>query len=97
MLHGANLQGANLEGANLRRATLAEANLRGATLVGANLEDAKLEGADLREAVGLTDSQLLHASGNVLTQLPDGITRPEHWPIEGPGREAGRLHMLYLS
>ncbi len=85
-LKGTNLEEAHLWGANLKVADLAGANLKGANLQeaklkGANLEGAKLEGADLREAVGLTDSQLLQASGDALTQLPDGMTRPEHWPI----------------
>ncbi len=78
---GANLEGADLMGANLEGAKLEGANLVGAKLEGAKLEGAKLEGADLREAVGLTDLKLLHASGDALTQLPDGITRPEHWLI----------------
>jgi uncharacterized protein YjbI with pentapeptide repeats len=75
----ANLQFAILREANLEEANLAEANLQHAYLEGAKLEGANLKGADLREAVGLTDLQLMHASGDASTQLPDGITRPEHW------------------
>jgi hypothetical protein len=86
----ASLSEAHLEGAALARSHLegtrfVEAHLEGAVLTyvhleGANLSGAHLEGADLRGAVGLTDDQLLDASGDASTLLPEDITRPKHWP-----------------
>jgi hypothetical protein len=32
------------------------------------------------KTVGLTDDQLLKAFGDGETKLPEGITRPKHWP-----------------
>lgn len=84
-LMGANLAGADLRGANLRGAYLIAANLRGADLrdadvIGADLRDADLGGANLTGAIFLTRSQLTAARGDAATTLPDGCTRPTHWP-----------------
>ncbi len=93
-LGGANLTAANLSLADLTLASLFEANLtdallvranlggaylRGADLTGANLRKAELAGADLSSAEGLTQDQLEHAQGDEATELPPGLTRPEHW------------------
>jgi hypothetical protein len=90
-LDGADLRGAYLDGADLRGAYLDGADLREAFFIGANLEGAdltgaRLEGATLKSAVGLTDDQLVVAFGDGTTQLPEGITRPDSWPLLA-GRE----------
>jgi uncharacterized protein YjbI with pentapeptide repeats len=92
-LEGADLEQAYLENAELTNAHLERANLTLAVLKGADLNAAHLEGADLSvsdrlpedflqkaKAVGLTDDQLLKAFGDGETKLPEGITRPNHWP-----------------
>jgi len=79
-LEGAILQETHLEGAELMGAHLKGARTWGAHLEGAILQEAHLEGADLRNAVGLTDDQLVGAFGDGKTQLPEGITRPNSWP-----------------
>lgn len=93
-LSGAQLRGANLSRAQLWRADLSDAplkeadlsgaelwgaNLSRAGLWGANLEGANLEGANLRSAIGLRQEQLDTTTGNVMTQLPDGVRRPSAW------------------
>jgi uncharacterized protein YjbI with pentapeptide repeats len=89
-LEGAVLVAAQLEGADLREAHLEGAcfglegsTVQGANLEGANLEGAHLEGADLGMAKGLVQDQITQASGNCETTLPQGLTRPEHWPQHG--------------
>jgi uncharacterized protein YjbI with pentapeptide repeats len=77
-LQGANLRGshlmmAHLEGARLRVADLENANVEGVHLEGAHLVGAKLEGVDLSKAIG-----------DAKTWLPDGISRPAHWPSFQP-------------
>jgi uncharacterized protein YjbI with pentapeptide repeats len=58
--------GANLEGANLREASLKDAILWGANLIGVK---------------NLTQEQVNAAAiGDEQTQLPEGLTRPAHWP-----------------
>jgi hypothetical protein len=94
-LEGADLSEAYLNNASLERAHLEGADLKLAVLKGARLSGAHLEGADLStpyyehvqehvllkaKAVGLTDRQLLEAFGDGETKLPEGITRPKHWP-----------------
>lgn len=84
-LVGARLPGADLRGASLRGALLVAADLRGADLrradlVGADLRDADLRGADLSGALFVTGPQLACARGDARTRLPDGLTRPAHWP-----------------
>jgi uncharacterized protein YjbI with pentapeptide repeats len=95
-LYGAHLEGARLNASNLKRADFQFAHLEGAdlrhglqskqtdlegtNLDNAHLDNARLERADLREAVGLSESQLMKAFGNASTRLPEGIARPSHWP-----------------
>jgi hypothetical protein len=76
----ADLTGAHLEGARLDRAHLKGADLRGAHLEDAYLEKAHLEGALLADALGLSQIQLYEALGDAETKLPEGLTRPAHWP-----------------
>jgi hypothetical protein len=52
---------------------------RGTQLAGANLKGSHLEGANLGSAEGLTPDQIIQASGDNRTILPDGLPRPEHW------------------
>jgi uncharacterized protein YjbI with pentapeptide repeats len=63
--------------AHLEGAFLSEAHLEGAFL-----KDAHLEGANLMGANGLTQAQIDAAFGNAATKLPEGLTRPAHWPPE---------------
>ncbi|MFE6504642.1 pentapeptide repeat-containing protein [Kitasatospora sp. NPDC057738] len=88
-LRGADLRGANLRGALLVAADLSGADLRLADLVGADLRDADLAGADLGTALFLTQAQLNAARGDATTRLPDGLTRPAHWPETAPAPAAG--------
>ncbi|MEU1286744.1 pentapeptide repeat-containing protein [Kitasatospora sp. NPDC005856] len=83
-LRGADLRGANLRGALLVAADLSGADLRLADLVGADLRDADLSGADLTTALFLTQAQLDAARGDATTRLPEGLTRPAHWPEKAP-------------
>ncbi len=90
-LHGAHLEGADLSGAHLEGTNLYEAHLEGAFLPWAHLEgtkldEAHLEGADLQITEGLTQAQLDVALGDTATVLPEGLTRPAHWP---PAQEKG--------
>ncbi|MDO3409875.1 pentapeptide repeat-containing protein [Saccharibacillus sp. CPCC 101409] len=84
-LMGADLRGEDLRAANLRGAYLIAADLRGrsleaADLIGADFRDANLSGADLRASLFLTQMQVNAARGDASTQLPSGLSRPEHWP-----------------
>jgi uncharacterized protein YjbI with pentapeptide repeats len=79
-LEQARMYEAHLEGATLARAHLKDATLEGAYLKGADLRDAHLEGADLSGAIGLAESELAKAQGDARTKLPNGMTRPRHWP-----------------
>jgi uncharacterized protein YjbI with pentapeptide repeats len=87
-LVGACLQGAGLQGANLRGSHLMMAHLDGARLRVADLENANVEGAHLEGAylVGakLKGVDLSKAIGDAKTWLPDGISRPAHWPSFQP-------------
>ncbi len=76
------LRGANLLDANFSRANLIGANLIDADLRGANLLDANLFGADLSIAKNLAQMQINGAEGDLDTQLPESLTRPEHWGAE---------------
>ena len=91
-LGGAHLEGADLRGAHLEGADFREALLEGAVLSGAHLEGADVTAARVRTAAvtsdlsrvkGLTQEQLdgLFADGDVTADmLPEGLTRPAHWP-----------------
>ncbi|MEJ7631323.1 MAG: pentapeptide repeat-containing protein [Rubrobacteraceae bacterium] len=96
-LKGANLQAATLAGAELRLAELDEmklqqailvgadlwsAQLWGANLSGANLGAAKLHGAHLEGTVGLTQEQIDEAHGDEITELPNGLRRPDSWIVQ---------------
>ena len=97
-LRGPNLRGRDLAGGDLRQQPLRGADLRGslligadlrgvdlrlADLLGADLRGARLAGADLRDALFLTGPQLAAADGDGATRIPEGRSRPAHWP--GPG------------
>jgi hypothetical protein len=87
-LLNAHLEGADLSGAHLKGAFLVDAHLKEAFLIGVHLE-----GADLSEVWGLDESdldvlglaqrQLPHTHGDAETKLPEGMTRPAHWPEIG--------------
>jgi hypothetical protein len=83
-LKGARLSGAHLEGAHLEWADLERAGLHRAHLNGATLTDAHLKGVDLRDAIGVTQAQIDLAYGDAYTLLPEGLTRPAHWPNPWP-------------
>jgi len=71
----------NADGASFKGANLTKANFEGSNLVGADFEDAIVEGANFSQAV-LDANALLKAKGDAATILPDGITRPSHWPSQ---------------
>ena len=84
-LSGIDLRQADLQGTNLARTDLREADLRGALLNGAELQGARLRGAvlnglDLSRATNLSQEQIDVARGDSHVVLPDGLTRPNHWP-----------------
>ena len=77
--------------ATIKLAVLKHAKLSGAHLEGADFSpghyptmEANPAGKEYIlqkiKAVGLTDAQLLEAFGDGETKLPEGITRPKHWP-----------------
>lgn len=91
-LSGADLTGAHLNRVNLNWADPSAADLTrahliraflGADLTGAILTGADLSGADLRRAT-ISEEQLAAAIGNAKTRLPDGMSRPAHWPPYEP-------------
>jgi uncharacterized protein YjbI with pentapeptide repeats len=71
------------------------ANLSDARLNGANLSGAEVDGVDLSEVKYLTQEQLNSADGDANTRLPEGLQRPDHWPlqrqVEWPPRARFRL------
>lgn len=74
-LEGAMLRGARLEGANLSGATLdARTDLTGASLAGAAACDADWRAARPTQA----QIDVIFADATLL--IPDGLTRPAHWP-----------------
>jgi uncharacterized protein YjbI with pentapeptide repeats len=80
----ARLEGTVLSQAHLYGAALNHARLEGATLVkarleGASLAEASLEGVDLSRCKGITQAQIDEAFGDERTELPEGLTMPEHW------------------
>lgn len=95
-LERANLGWAQLEGAGLHRARLEGAVLTEARLEGANLREARLEGvrtlrgaafqgAALRglslASIPISPEQVKSTFGDAsVTDLPDGMDRPAHWP-----------------
>jgi hypothetical protein len=79
----ADLHLADLSGVVLSRAVLNEAVLIGANLSRAVLSEANLCGANLVRAK-LNEGQLVGTTGDARTQLPDGFTRPTHWPAYEP-------------
>ncbi len=91
-LLGADLSGADLSFAALNGTELA-AVYRGpgtdnsmfgaASFSEANLEYSDLSGVNLMSVEGLTQAQIESARGDAKTWLPEGLTRPEHWPARG--------------
>ncbi len=95
-LEGANLSAARLEGANLSAARLEGANLSAARLEWANLSWARLDGIRSLNAATLQGAafrdltlannpiwpeQVTSTFGDAsVTDLPDGMDRPAHWP-----------------
>jgi uncharacterized protein YjbI with pentapeptide repeats len=86
------LRGVDLSGALLIQADLREADLGGADLRSADLRDADLSGAHLADALFLTQFQVNSADGDQDTELPPGLTRPDHWA--GPRGGRRRLTLL---
>lgn len=91
-LEDAELQDAHPRGASLWMAHLKHADLRGSHLEGASLvmadlpttiKDAHLHGADFSGAdlrgMRITQEQLDSVKGDKTTQIPEGLSRPEHW------------------
>jgi uncharacterized protein YjbI with pentapeptide repeats len=78
-LRGSDLRGAQMNGADLFRADLSGADLRDSSLGSAFLKRADLRGTDLSTAVGLTETQLVEARGDLQTKLPANLTRPDSW------------------
>ncbi|AEH08748.1 pentapeptide repeat protein [Candidatus Protofrankia datiscae] len=77
-LNGGDFTGARLTGVDLTGADLANTRLAGADLTGADLTSAYLVGVNLTDTVGLTQTQVDAARGNVNTRLPVGLVRPPH-------------------
>jgi hypothetical protein len=46
------------------------------------LHDAHVEGAKMRWVRGLTQGQIDVAIGDEETELPEDLTRPEHWCVK---------------
>jgi hypothetical protein len=86
-LRGAALQRANLLGADLRVAVLQRADLQGAdvsTIVYSRMttNDSSIrEYTDLSTVRSLEQTQLDAMRGDSGTILPEGLTRPAHWPV----------------
>ena len=81
-LNDVDLRGANLSNADLSGATAVGADLRGANLRGTLLTLAQLDEVQLDEVAGLTQDQLIRASGDPTTILPEGLERPSWWGSE---------------
>lgn len=101
-LSGADLIEANLSGTDVREADLREVDLRGADLSGANASSANFSGslmvfADIRDAEDLTDGQMNSAFGNIRTQLPKDIARPDHWSASEDISELYEEWSLWLA
>lgn len=77
MFAAANLAAARFEDADLKAVRMDEAILEGAVLTGASLR-----AADLSRTHGLAQGQVDAAFGDGSVLLPDGISRPDHWPSE---------------
>ncbi len=74
-LQGADLRAARLEGAKLIEAQLGEnTSLSAATLRGAALREVNLSNARIKQA------QVNETFGDGSVTLPNGFTRPDHWP-----------------
>jgi uncharacterized protein YjbI with pentapeptide repeats len=78
-LHGAHLEDADLRNTDLRFANLADAHLKGANFIGANLLGADLKGADLTNTNLIQDQINQAGAGDLHTELPKGIERPNWW------------------
>jgi len=87
-LAGADLRDRDLVRVDLRGALLIGADLRGADLARADLLGADLRGVDVRgtrlaDAWFLSQAQLNGTQGDLATTLPEGLSRPGHWPEAG--------------
>ncbi|SMC84669.1 pentapeptide repeat-containing protein [Rhizobium sp. RU36D] len=102
ILNTALLNGADLRGADLSRADLSGADLSGADLSQANTSSANFSGslivfADLQGAEGVTDIQINSAFGNIKTQLPTDMARPDHWSTSEDVEELYEEWRLWLA
>jgi uncharacterized protein YjbI with pentapeptide repeats len=84
-LEGAELSAARLEGAHLWEARLDRANLSKAHMdASTNLTDALLSFAAVRLVdyadIKLSQDQIEQMFGDGSVKLPEGVTRPAHWP-----------------
>ena len=79
-LKGAILNGADLSEADLSSANFSDAEFKGANLRGAEFDEAVFSGANLSFARGLTQAQINSVYGDKDTKIPEGLTRPAHWP-----------------
>jgi len=84
-LLGVDLSHRDLRGLELRGSLLIGADLSGSDLswtdvLGVDLRDADLRGTRLDRAIYLTQVQVNAARGDAATLLPEGFTRPAHWP-----------------
>jgi len=82
-LSQANLMGANLCGTTLDEANLSDANLIGVNFSNAQLSDVKLAGANLTGAKNLAPQQIITATGDRTTHLPDYLEIPIAWRQSG--------------
>lgn len=104
-LNGANLTEARLSRANLTGAELYRANLTGAELVGANLTETDFaktflqvvfaKSVDFASGKNLTQDQIDRMFGDETATLPDGMTKPDHWP-DGDV-DLNELHKLWQA
>ena len=84
-MEGANLSGARMEGANLREARMEGAKFRSADLKSVALNetfaDPSVRATDLRSDQ-VSQEMLNNLFGDTATQLPDGLSMPDHWDEE---------------
>jgi uncharacterized protein YjbI with pentapeptide repeats len=69
----ADFSGASFRNADLSGANLAHAKVDNADFTGADLSITSIKGTDLSRAIGLTQSQLDNACGDIETKVPAGL------------------------